>query len=74
MDIKNKLCVLSLPFDRLRANGLGPVMVSLSNHKLRANGKKYFFSIMDSLVNPEIGGLFVDKVDKEESTFTLSLS
>jgi hypothetical protein len=30
--------VLSLPFDRLRGNGLRPIMVSLSNHKLRVNG------------------------------------
>jgi hypothetical protein len=30
--------MLCLPFDRLRANGSGPIMVSLSNHKLRVNG------------------------------------
>jgi hypothetical protein len=50
MDTENKPFVLSLPFDRLRANGPGPIMVSLSNHKLRVNGEKYVFTIMDSLV------------------------
>ena len=54
--------VLSLPFDRLRANGSGPIMVSLSNHRLRVNGflsfteegrKNLIFSvytIMDRLI------------------------
>ena len=29
---------LRLPFDRLRANGMFTIVVSLSNHKLRMNG------------------------------------
>jgi hypothetical protein len=51
MGTENEPFVLSLPFDRLRANGLRPIVVSLSNHKLRVNGKKYVFSIMESLGN-----------------------
>jgi len=36
--LKTEPFMLCLPFDRLRANGSGPIMVGLSNHKLRVNG------------------------------------
>jgi len=72
MDTENKPFVLSLskhewhshaPSLR-RAQGDRTNVVSLSNYKLRVNGKKYVFSIMDSLVTAAH-----DPIDYDARTF-----